>query len=116
MAEIAVRLAMESKPIDDVLKNEHCELLSIGYNHPAYDGVLNAAGKPAFDEIEALYDAEKKEKKEKAAANGCTGAESGDVNRMRMANMVVADAMLPSQASHQLFQHNDTKTLDMYGN
>ena len=35
---------------------------------------------------------------------------------MRMANVVIADAMLPSQASQQLFQHNDTKTLDMYKN
>ena len=103
---------MDTKPIDGVLKDEYCQLLSIGYAHPSYDGALDANGKPAFDEIDALYDAEKKHK----ASKGSNGAESGDANRMRLANSVIADAMLPSQASQQLFQHNDTKTLDMYGN
>ena len=51
---------MDTEPIDGVLKDEYCQLLSIGYIHPSYDGALDAGGKPAFDEIDALYMAEKK--------------------------------------------------------
>ena len=32
-----------------------------------------------------------------------------------MAGRVIIDAVLPSENSMQLFQHNETKTLDMYG-
>lgn len=116
LTDIVAKLAMDTQPIDNVLKNEYCQLLSIGYNHPSYDGDFDADGMPAFDEIEALYDEDKKIHVEKMAKQGNNGAESEDANRMRKANVAIADAMLPSQASQQLFQHNDTKTLDMYGN
>ena len=61
---------MDTKPIDGVLKDEYCQLLSIGYTHPSYDGALDTDGQPVFDEIDALYDAEKKQK----AAQGHNGS------------------------------------------
>ena len=87
-----------------MLKAEYRQLLSIGSEHPAFDRTLGPDGKPIFEELEALDEMEKAEKK--SAKNVC---------RTELADRVITDAVLPSEYSMHLFQHNETKTLDMYG-
>ena len=58
LADIAVQLAVSTKPIDNVLKAEYRQLLSIGSEHPAFDGTLSPDGKPIFTELDALCEME----------------------------------------------------------